>query len=282
MSLTYLQNDLLTVTIDSQGAQLISIRDAQGVERIWQRDPAFWTGCAPILFPIAGRLREDCYYLDGKRYELPKHGYVRLLPWTLESCSHTKAVFLMTEKHPGFPFDYELRAIFALNGNVLKVTYQVINTGDCTFWYGLGAHEAYATPGGLDTYTIEFDEVECLANYQLDDGLLMKEPVILAQNTNKLPLKTELFSKSALVFCTLKSRGVNLVSSQHERKIRVEFPDHGALMLWNKPGADYICIEPWTNAPDFLDSDMQIDHKLGCIRLDPGREAERSHRITVL
>lgn len=281
MSLTCLHNEQLTVTIDSLGAQLISIKDAQGMERIWQRDPAFWAGSAPILFPVAGSLRENCYYLEGERYEMPKHGYVRLLPWTLENCIQTEAVFLMTEKHPGFPFDYELRAIYSLDGNALKINYRVTNTGDRIICYGLGAHESYATFDELETYTVEFDEVECLANYELEDGLIKKEPVVMAEATDKLPLKTEHFAKGALVFCSLKSRGVNLVSCRHKRRIRVEFPQHGVLIFWTKPGAAYICIEPWINAPDYVDSDMEIINKPGCICLLPGQTQEHWHKIII-
>lgn len=47
-------------------------------------------------------------------------------------------------------------------------------------------------------------------------------------------------------------------------------------------GADYICIEPWINAPDFVDSDMHIAHKPGCLCLKPGEKVSRSHVITVL
>ena len=281
MSETILRNDHLTVTIAEMGAQILSIKDANDVEYIWQRDPAYWANCAPILFPMAGGLKDDCYYLDGVRYEMPKHGYVRLLPWKLESATATEAVFLMTEKHPGFPFDYELRAIYTLEENALKVNYHVTNIGDKTFWYGVGAHEAYCTPGGLEHYTIIFDQEECLANYVLDGNLIKTEPVIMAEAAREMPLKTEYFAVDALVFRTLKSRGVTLKSDLHDRRVRVEFPAHDVLMFWTKPGAEYICIEPWVNAPDFVDSDMQIAHKPGCIRLSPGQTQERWHKIII-
>ena len=74
MSLVTIRNEYLTVDISTLGAQMQSIRDADGIERLWQGDPAFWAGRAPILFPMAGGLREDCYYLNGERYEMPKHG----------------------------------------------------------------------------------------------------------------------------------------------------------------------------------------------------------------
>ena len=47
-----LENSLLTAGIDTMGAQLISLKDSSGTEYIWQRDPAVWKNCSPILFPI--------------------------------------------------------------------------------------------------------------------------------------------------------------------------------------------------------------------------------------
>ena len=95
MSLVTLQNGILEVTISSMGAELQSIRDANGVERLWQGDPAYWANRAPILFPVAGGFREDAYELNGKRYPMGKHGYVRKLDWAVESADPTTATFLM-------------------------------------------------------------------------------------------------------------------------------------------------------------------------------------------
>ena len=71
MTLISIQNQYLHVEISTRGAELQSIRDSSGNERLWQGDPAFWTGRAQILFPICGGLREDTYYLDGQRYSMP-------------------------------------------------------------------------------------------------------------------------------------------------------------------------------------------------------------------
>lgn len=280
MSIVTLNNRLLTVKISSLGAEVQSVTDMNGVERIWQRDPAYWTFCAPILFPMAGGLREDCYYLDGKRYEMPKHGFVRTAEWQIERADDKKAVFMINDKHPGFPFEYELRAIFELIGSSLMITYRVSNLDKQVFWYGIGSHEAFATPGGLEAYTLRFDEKETFANYVTEGNLINPVPVIMAENTDEFPLKTEYFAVDALVFRTLKSRGVTLESKLHDRRVRVDYPGHDVLMLWQKPGADYICIEPWVNAPDQTDSDMQIEHKPGCIRLAPGETTDRRHVIT--
>ena len=282
MSLVTIRNGSLTVDIATLGAELQSIRDQNGVERLWQGDPQYWTGRAPILFPVAGGFREDCYELDGKRYPMPKHGYVRKLEWRVESVSASEAILLTDAKHEGFPFAYELRARFSLENNALRIAYIVTNKGNVDFWYSVGSHEAYATPEGIEAYEIVFDGEEKLDNYPLVGNLIQREPVTMAEKTLTLPLKYEYFAVDALVFRTLKSRGVTLRSKAHNRTIRVDFPEHGTLMFWTKPGAGYICIEPWCNAPDFVDADLRIDHKPGFLKAAPGETISRQHTITVL
>ena len=278
---TILHNDFLTVTISSLGAELQSIVDSNGVERIWQRDPAYWTGSAPILFPIAGGLREDRYLLNGVSYPMPKHGFVRKLEWRREQASDTSVTFLTSEKHEGFPFTYELRARFTLEENALKVEYTVDNRDNRAFCYGIGSHEAYATPEGIEDYELVFDQPETFDDYVLQGNLLAKEPITLLQNSRVFPLKYSDYAVDALVFRTLKSRSVTLRSHSHSRTIRVDYPDHDVLMLWTKPNAGYLCIEPWRNAPDFVDSDMEIEHKQGCVLLQGGESRTHTHTITV-
>lgn len=281
MSQVSIHNDKLSVTISTTGAELQAIRDWNGVERLWQGDPKFWASHAPILFPVAGGFRDDCYELDGKRYPMPKHGFVRKAEWRLENASESEATFVMDQKNEGFPFAYELRAKYTLAGAELIVTYSVVNKDDKTFYFSVGAHEAYATPEGIDQYEIVFDEPEKLENYVLDGNLIKHDAVVMAESTKTLPLKYEYFAVDALVFRTQKSRGVTLRSALHDREIRVDFPEHDTLMFWTKPGAGYICIEPWCNAPDFVDADYRIDRKPGFIKLAPGETASRRHTITI-
>ena len=281
MSLVTIQNKELTVSISTVGAELQSIVDQQGVERFWHGDPAVWSGRAPILFPVAGGFKDDMYELDGKQYPMPKHGFVRKLPWRVETAGEQSVTLLMDDKHEGFPFAYELRATFTLEGNALTVAYTVANRDSATFWYSVGSHEAYATPEGIGHYELVFDEEETFLHSPLQGNLITHEPVVIAENTRVLPLTYDYFAVDALVFRTLKSRGVTLRSPLHKREIRVDYPKHSVLMLWTKPGAGYLCIEPWCNAPDFVDADRRIDHKPGFIKLEAGQTETRTHTITV-
>lgn len=51
-----LKNEYLTVQFKTLGGQLTSIKDKDGIEYLWQADPNYWNGQAPILFPICGSL----------------------------------------------------------------------------------------------------------------------------------------------------------------------------------------------------------------------------------
>jgi len=269
----------ISVRISSMGAELQSIRDRDGQERLWQGNPAFFAGRAPILFPVAGGFRDDCYWLNGKRYPMSKHGFVRRLDWAVEQETETQAVFLMTEKNEGFPFNYELRALFSVQNSTLTVSYIVSSNHETPFYFGLGSHEAYATSGGIEDYELVFDEPERLDVYPLEGNLTLRKPWLLADNTRTLPLKQHYFAVDALVFRTLRSRGVTLRNKQNAHTLRVEYPDHPVLMLWTKPGAEYLCIEPWCNGPDYVDADVNIEKKFGFIRLNQSDTVTRTHRI---
>ena len=59
--LVTIQNESLTVKIDSTGAEPASIRDTAGTEYLWQGDPEIWGRRAPLLFPIIARLKDGQY-----------------------------------------------------------------------------------------------------------------------------------------------------------------------------------------------------------------------------
>lgn len=277
-----LKNSMLTVEISPIGAELQSIKAADGVERLYQGDTPFWANRAPILFPVAGSFRDDRYQLDGKVYQMTKHGFLRGEVFEVEHTEETSATLLYRKKHPGFPFDYEFRARFTLVGNAIRVAYIVDSTGDDTFFFCTGGHEAYLIPGGVDNYEIVFDRDEPLNTALLHGSLLTHETAPVAAENGVMPLRTEYFSHDALIFPQLRSKSVVLRSRLHDRAIRVDFAGHGCILFWTKPGAPYLCIEPWTNAPDTVDADGLIEHKPGAIRLAPGERDIREHVITIL
>ncbi len=280
MPILTLKNDQLTVTISTLGAEIQSITDANGIERLWEGDSAVWGGRAPVLFPFAGGLKDDYCLYEGKRYEMPKHGFARLKEFVVEESSATQATLLLDEKMPVYPFDYAFRVRFTLEGSALKVDYITENTGDGELYFGVGAHEAYACPEGIEAYRLVFDEIETLRTSALIGSQIAYDAVTVLENSRELPLKQEYFAIDALVFLGVQSRGVILKSDLHPRTVRVDFPGHDYLLVWTKPNAKYICIEPWTNPPEFVDSDHQLTHKPGMTRLLAHESKTFTHTIS--
>lgn len=276
-----LKNPCLRVIISTKGAEMQSIVDAHGEERLWNGDPAFWTGRAPVLFPVAGGLREDGYRLDGQWYPMQKHGFARGEEWALESADDTSATFLLTAQKPGFPFEYAFRATYRLEENRIRVSYQLENLDRRIIWASMGGHEAYTCPGGVEEYQIVFDEPETLMHHPLEGNLIHHEGVCLGENTRTLNLNEELLANDALVFFGLKSTGVTLQKKDGSRPIRVDFAGNPTIMFWHKPGAPYLCIESWNNHPDFVDAPLDITQKPDYIGLEPGGKAAREHIITI-
>ena len=98
-----IRNHAMTVTVDELGAQLMSITAADGTEYLWNGDPAYWTGRAPILFPYVGRLTNDRYTYDGKEYEMTRHGFAKRSEFTVLTAGkdHVRRVLRAGGEHPG-------------------------------------------------------------------------------------------------------------------------------------------------------------------------------------
>ena len=97
----------LSAAINPLGAELTHLHDAEGRELMTNADPAFWTGHAPLLFPIVGRLNGDVLHIDGAEYPMNQHGFARRSVFTLVEHSEAQAVFVLedsAESRAVYPF----------------------------------------------------------------------------------------------------------------------------------------------------------------------------------
>lgn len=278
-----LSNGTLKINISTFGAEIQSVKGKNGTEFMWEGNPDVWSGKAPVLFPICGGLKEDTYTFEGKKYTLEKHGYARRIPYEIEEQTESKAVLLAKsndETKKKYPFDYEFRVIFELTENKLKVTYNVKNTGCGSMYFSVGAHEAYACPEGIESYTVEFEKNEDFHCYKLDGNILLNSYNKILPDGKELPLKEDYFDVDALVFKTVKSRKVSLKKNGATKRIDVEFPNSNYFLLWNKYRAKYMCLEPWCGIQDIENTSYDITEKEGIIKLDKNSDFSASHTIT--
>lgn len=279
-----LQNNKIQVKINELGAELKSVI-CNGTEYIWQALSEIWGKSSPLLFPICGGLKDNKYIFEGKEYTLPKHGFVSEALFSVEYADDEKAVFLHKsndETKKCFPFDYELRVIYTLKDTALTVTYQVDNLSDGTMYFSIGAHEGYYTPEGIEDYDIVFPEPETLNTYAVYGGLLSNETFPIIKDSNTLPLYEKYFTIDALLFKDIKSRSAILRNRKTGRGIKLDFGFAPYFLIWHKPNAPYICLEPWAGLPDVIGSDYDITKKEGILSLNRGQTYHAQHTITIL
>ena len=280
-----ISNGLLTVGVNTQGAELCSIKDANGTEYLWQADPAVWARHAPILFPIVGKLRDGRYELNGKPYELPQHGFARDISFELITQSKTTLVFQLsptTETLRCYPFKFALNVIYQLNGNCLEIGYEVQNNGKEVMPFSIGAHPGFNLPGPIDDCYLEFSQTEAL-NFRLlgSQGLLSEQTAPVSGTLNILPLSKTLFDRDALILLDFKSGKISLRSRTSPRCLTVEFPEFPQLGIWAKPGAPFVCIEPWYGYADPEQPYGDIMNKPGIQLLAAGKSFVCTHRISI-
>ena len=279
-----IKNSYITASINELGAELRSLV-CNGTEYIWEGKPEVWSGTSPLLFPICGGLKDDKYTLNGKEYKLEKHGYARFEVFEVESKTENSVVFLHKSNPKTkecFPFDYELRLIYTLEGKSLKVDYSVKNLTDDTMYFNIGSHEAYYTPEGIEDYDVVFPQNETIDSYVLYGNLLSNQKLPMLKDSNVLPLYDKYFTIDALVFKDLKSKSCILRNRKNGKAVKVDFPDADYFLLWHKPNSPYMCVEPWDGVQDIVGSSYDIKEKEGINALASGEEYNYTHTITIV
>jgi len=277
----------LTARINPFGAELTTLTDAAGREYMTDADPAFWSGRAPLLFPIVGALVEDTLRVDGQAYAMPKHGFARRSTFTLIEHGASRAVFRLedsAETRASYPFAFALDMAFTLSGMALAMAAIVRNTGDAPLPFSFGYHPAFAwpLPGGADkvAHRVVFaqEEPQAIRRIEKTTGLLKAEGVSSPVQGRELALDAELFRADALIWSDLHSRSL-AYGAEGGAWLDVAFPDTPMLGLWQVPGARYICIEPWQGHSDPIGYAGEFADKPGVVTLPAGEG--RSFRMDV-
>lgn len=281
-------NDMLSATINPFGAELSSLRDSDGNELMTDADPRFWTGRAPLLFPVVGKLFDDSYRVDGQSYSLPQHGFARRQMFLLGERLENRAKFRLIdndETRAVYPFAFALEAEFALEGPTLVTTITITNRDSRVMPASFGFHPAFAWPLPYGeprvAHRIEFahDEPAPLAAI-VPGGLIARETWPSPLDGRVLHLDDALFERDALVWDRLVSQSL-VYGAQTGPQLLVEFPDTPMLGIWTKPGAHYVCIEPWHGIADPEGFDGELQDKPGMMRFEPGEARSFVMRVTL-
>ena len=292
-----ISNSSLTASIDTMGAQLMSLQKGES-EYLWQGNANWWPRRAPILFPIVGVLKDGKADSAEGTVSLARHGLARLNQFeVVEKSDSTVTLQLKNteETRKSYPYDFELKLIFSVDGDTLTQTYEVTNPGNVVLPFTLGAHPAFNIPvpgveaSSLDQYHLLFTRSWTSYGPSItDDGLCdYATPQKLIMDSDTLPLSWELIDREKTI--TLEdvpdrriTLAANVEASSEAHGIQMDFEGFDYLGIWSAaPGCPFVALEPWCGIADTVDCDGIFEHKPGIISLEPGQSIAKTLNIRV-
>jgi galactose mutarotase-like enzyme len=280
-----LRSDGITAVITSDGAELCSLKNAAGLELLWQAGPQ-WPRHAPLLFPIVGHLKNDELRHCGKTYPMTQHGFARdhRFEWVAREPNSCKLVLIDSEAtRARYPFAFRLEVSYTVKGADLDVALEITNTGDEMLPASIGAHPAFNWPllsgVGKESYTLIFSDEETAPIRRLKDGLMRPQPEPTPIRGKTLALSERLFEDDAVILDRLASTSVRYAADRGP-SIEISWEGFRELGVWSKPGGvPFLCIEPWHGFASPSDFDGEFTGKPGLMHVAPGASRSLTYRI---
>lgn len=281
----FIENQRLGMAVSSYGAELCSLIDKErDREIIWQGDPSIWSGHSPLLFPIVGKLKNDQYTLLHTTYSMSKHGFAKCGDFEVQQEGPSTLVFTLRDTpatHTSYPYSFILGVCFHLEENRLEITHTVHNPSlSEALLFSIGAHPGLCCALGDQ---LIFEHAEDGPVFRLGEDLLLNpQPSPAPFDGTALAITSTLFENDALILQAPRSRFATLRSHTEGNLVRVDWFEAPVLGLWAKPGAPYVCVEPWYGIDDDPAVSGQLSEKPHIQRLSPGETFRFPVWITAL
>ena len=279
-----IHNEYLTLTVDTHGAEAVSVKNAAGEEMLWQADPAVWARHAPILFPWTGKLNGGSFTHEGKTYKGGQHGFARDVEHTLlKAEGDTIQLELRADdasRAERFPFDFVLVSTFRLEGKTVHHTLTVRNPGDTELRFGIGYHPAFNIPFDAAhttaDYEFRFDQPE--SPMILDArpaGLLSGKCYYQWKNQQAIQLEDDLFDNDSYCMAGLRTKTIGIYEKDTGRHITCNVENYPYSLIWSNATVKplrFVCIEPWHSLPAAATDPQEWSERAAAACLAPGAE----------
>lgn len=285
-----IENEYLKIMVSEHGAELQSIyHKKRERELLWQGDSTYWNRKSPVLFPIVGKLSHNTYYVKGRDYHLPRHGFARDMEFELVERTNDKLKFILKANEQTmaiYPYEFKLSISYRLMNNRLGIKYKVYNnSSDELMYFSLGAHPAFntnLTENGIEDFYLDFMDEVTLKSKVIDTevGLLTNEEELIVDNASTLDLSYDLFKHDTLIFEGLNR--VKLKNKINDEEIVFDFTGFPLLGVWTStkaPKCPFIAIEPWHGVADRVGHPRELIDKDYIQSLLPNRKFSAIFRM---
>ena len=286
-----LKNDQLSIVISEKGAELQSVKDASGLEYLWQGDPKYWPRRSPILFPIVCSVNDNTYRVSGQEYHLPRHGFARDMTFSLISKTERKVTLALSasdETLKVYPYNFVLSISYVLDGNKISVIWHVHNADVREMHFQIGGHPAFNIPGmreGERQHGLLLldnpGSMQALHSY--GDG---------SHEMNEVPFVEAKEGVMAFTDKTWQNDSIKIAGSQLHRAVLAKTDGTAAVTVdflspviafWSPFGkeAPFVCIEPWYGVGDPRGFKGEFSEKPFINHLLPGASWMAKYEITI-
>jgi len=274
-----IKNEKLTLQVSSMGAELQSIKDANGKEYLWQADAKYWNRHSPLLFPVVCGLWEGKYRFHGMEFFMERHGFARDTDFQLLHKSEDSVTFGLHESDETmkqYPFPFNIAVTYRLEDNKIHVIWHVENTGNEEMHFQIGGHPAFNVPdikeGEPLIGTMRFDnegKIERL--YGNEGGCVKPERFELPTDKGLWEFTEESFRDDAVIIDKGQVHSISLLNKEMAPVVTVKFKAP-AVGLWSPYGknAPFVCIEPWYGIHDWAHYTGELQDKYLMNHLLPG------------
>ena len=286
-----MQSQMLT---SRQGGELISYK-LDGIEKIHQgqncidgNGKVYWKRHFPVLFPIVGKLKQNKTIINGRTYEMCQHGFARdfdFEPITKLDNFHSYVLRSNQSTLVKYPFDFSLYITYRTDENKLTTIYKVVNEGENNMPFGIGGHPAFIIDQNdlyNEEYYLEFEEDEDKIHFlYLVDGLVGTDYARnIMVDKRRIKITKNSFDNDAIIMKEITSHKISLKKrTGNKTLLTMDFEGFQYLGVWSKPGAPFICIEPWKTTADTVKSTGVFAQKTDTITLAPRKEYECRYTV---
>ncbi|ABC93054.1 putative aldose 1-epimerase protein (plasmid) [Rhizobium etli CFN 42] len=276
----------LTVDVSSLGAEMQALTSSDGRSWLWTGDAAFWSGRSPILFPIVGKAPDDMISIDGTPYPMAQHGFARRNEFRLAASTATMCRYELAASEATravFPFDFLFAVEHAVTGRAVTISAEVSNRGRKIMPFGLGFHPAFAWPlpgasGRAHTVTLDNEGEPGLV--RLVGGLIDPAPLPSPFDKGRLVLDHGMFEQDAMIFPEGAGEGLRY-GAEGGPALRFRFENLPNLALWTKPGAPFLCVEPWHGTAAQTGASGELSERPSTTLLAPGTTARFAFSVEI-
>ncbi|MDM9628620.1 aldose 1-epimerase family protein [Rhizobium sp. S152] len=285
-SATRIASDYLTVDVSPLGAEMQTLSTRDGRSLLWSGDAAYWSGRSPILFPIVGKAPDDAVVIEGQSYAMNQHGFARRAEFSLAEASPTMCRYELsasTATKAVYPFEFLLAVEHSVEGRKLTVAAEVSNRDTRLMPFGLGFHSAFVWPlpgaEGKD-HVIALDNSGEPGLVRLEGGLISFAERPSPFKGGRLVLEHGMFEEDAMIFPEGAGEGLRY-SAEGAPTLHFTFENLPNLALWQKPGAPFICVEPWHGTAAENGGSTELSKRPYTTMLEPGDVARFAFTVEV-